>query len=97
MGRKMMSSMHLCYAVEDWGRVRMSHRYQAALEYNDIAQEWNSRKRAYQRARKSRQKIYSDEGERRRTAPIRCRTVCVDVLTTVTHEARIESGGYARV
>ena len=75
----------------------MSHRYQAALEYNDIAQEWNSRKRAYQRARKSRQKIYSDEGERRRTAPIRCRTVCVDVLTTVTHEARIESGGYARV
>ena len=43
MGRKMMSSMHLCCAVEDWGRVHMSHRYQAALEYNDIAQEWNSR------------------------------------------------------
>ena len=74
MGCKMMSSMHLYYAVKDWGRVHMSHRYQAALEYNDIAQEWNSRKRAYQRARKSRQKMYSDEGERRRTAPIRCRT-----------------------
>ena len=38
MGREMMSSMHLYYALEDWGRVHMSRRYPAALKYKDIAQ-----------------------------------------------------------
>jgi hypothetical protein len=39
----MMRSMHLSCVVEDWGRVHMSHRHQADLEYNDIAQERNNR------------------------------------------------------